>query len=122
MTTAKCTIKNSTLLKIMQNMNPETWNNMQSDVDDHVFTQETGQGRKKWSNFSEEMETYDNQRADKEDGGFFSFTVIDIAANEIIIPYSRVCSSQTSQQAASARSPCFPLHFNPPSVEKKRKR
>jgi plasmid maintenance system antidote protein VapI len=38
MTTAKCTIKNSTLLKIMQNMNPETWNNMQSDVDDHMFT------------------------------------------------------------------------------------
>jgi hypothetical protein len=37
--------------------------------------------------------------ADKEDGGFFSFTVIDIATNEIIIPYSRVCSSQTSQEA-----------------------
>jgi hypothetical protein len=60
--------------------------------------------------------------ADKEDGGFFSFTVIDIAANEIIVPYLRVCSSQTSQQAASAKIPCFPLHFNPPSVGKKRKR
>jgi len=53
--------------------------------------------------------------ADKEDGGCFSFTVIEIAANEIIIPYSRVCSSQTS-----ARSPCFPLHFNTPSVERRR--
>lgn len=63
MTTAKCTIKNSTLLKIMQNMNSETRNNMQSDVDNRTFTQETGQGRKKWSKISEEMETYDNQKS-----------------------------------------------------------
>jgi hypothetical protein len=97
MTTAKCTIKNSTLLKIMQNMNSETWNNMQSDVDDCTFTskRQVKGGRNgvrsqmKWKHMI-------TKGADKEDGGFFSFTVIDIAANEIIIPYSRVCSSQTS--------------------------
>lgn len=77
-------------------MNLETWNNMQSDVDDHSFTQERQvkggtngvRSQKKWKHMI--------TKAADEDGGSFSFTVIDIAANEIIIPYSRVCSSQTS--------------------------